>query len=241
MSYERKSRAVAPTLAISVVVGVLIAGCTAEKAPTLKAESGFQERAKEAGITFRMKDLPNEQGERFHINLYDHGSGLAIGDYDNDGREDIYFLNQRGANALYRNTGNGKFVDVTAKAGVALGDRISVGATWADYDNDGWEDLFVTSTRGGNVLFRNKGDGTFEDVTARAHLTHVGHSQTPVFFDYDNDGDLDLYLTNTAYWTTEVFDTTDKHFEGKENIPSLMASPVEIQHSLPQQWGRHLH
>src|SRR3989441_5982622 len=76
----------------------------------------------------------------------------------------------------------------------SLGDRISVGATFADYDNDGWPDLFVTSTRGGNVLFHNRGDGTFEDVTAKAGLSHVGHSQTPVFFDYDNDGYLDLFL-----------------------------------------------
>src|SRR5437016_14005439 len=85
-----------------------------------------------------MHDLPKEQGERFRINLYDHGSGLAVGDYDNDGHEDIYFLDQHGPNALYRNTGDGSFVDVTAQAGVALGDRISVGATFADYDNDGW-------------------------------------------------------------------------------------------------------
>src|SRR5207244_2913062 len=84
--------------------------------------------------------------------------------------------------------------DVTAKAGVAMGDRISVGATFADYDNDGSADLFVTTTRGGNVLFHNRGDGTFEDVTATAGLSHVGHSQTPVFFDYDDDGFLDLFV-----------------------------------------------
>ncbi|MEP6905064.1 MAG: CRTAC1 family protein [Gemmatimonadales bacterium] len=233
MSDERKSRAVAPALAVAVVIAVLIIGVVlrgrnkSDDTPAPKAASGFQERAKEAGIAFRMNNLPNEQGQHFRINLYDHVTDLAVGDYDNDGREDIYFLNQRGQNALYRNAGNGKFVDVTAKAGVALGDRISVGATFADYDNDGFADLFVTSTRGGNVLFHNKGDGTFEDVTARAHLTHIGHSQTPVFFDYDNDGDLDLYLTNTAQWTTEAFDSVTMYFEGKEDIPSLMASTVE--------------
>ena len=150
-----------------------------------------------------------------------------MGDYDNDGHEDIYFLNQHGPNALYRNKGDGSFVDVTAQAGVALGDGISVAATFADYDNDGWPDLFVTSTRGGNVLFHNRGDGTFEDVTAKAGLTHVGHSQTPVFFDYDNDGYLDLFLTNTAHWTTDVFDSAAKYFEGKPDLSSLLTSPKE--------------
>ena len=189
---------------------------------------GFQEHAQQAGIAFRMNDLPREQGERFRINLYDHGSGLAVGDYDNDGHEDIYFLNQLGPNALYRNRGDGSFVDVTAKAGVALDLRISVGATFADYDNDGWSDLFVTTTRGGNVLYHNRRDGTFEDVTAAAGVTHVGHSQTPVFFDYDNDGDLDLYLTNTAHWTTNTFDSATRNFEGKPDIASLMSSPKEF-------------
>ena len=59
------------------------------------------------------------------------------------------------------------------------------------------------------------GTGTFEDVTAKAGLSHVGHSQTPVFFDYDNDGDLDLYVTNTAYWTTDAFDFAGGNYEGK--------------------------
>src|SRR5882762_4566519 len=220
------SRQPAATVARALAASALIiAACRRpDQTPTGK---GFQERAREAGITFRMHFLPKEQGETFHINLYDHGAGLAVGDYDNDGREDIYFLNQVGPNALYRNTGNGTFVDVTERAGVGLGDRVSVGVTFADYDNDGWPDLFVTSTRGGNVLFHNRGDGTFEDVTAKAGVSHVGHSQTPVFFDYDNDGYLDLYVTNTAHWTTDVFDFAGGNFEGKADLGTLMTSPVE--------------
>jgi hypothetical protein len=233
MSDESKSPLARRALAIAVVVALLIAGYVLlarymghePAAPT--AGSGFQERAREAGIAFRMHFLPKEQGEPFHINLYDHGSGLAAGDYDNDGREDIYFLNQLGPNALYRNVGDGSFVDVTAKAGVAIGNRVSVGATFADYDNDGWADLFVTTTRGGNVLFHNRGDGTFEDVTAAAGLSHVGHSQTPVFFDYDNDGYLDLFLTNTAHWSTDVFDSAARYFEGKPDLGSLLTSAKE--------------
>ncbi|HEX7596109.1 MAG TPA: VCBS repeat-containing protein, partial [Gemmatimonadaceae bacterium] len=222
MSDDTKSRSVAPALTIAVALIGLLGGCGGAK-----KEAGFQDRAQQAGLAFRMNLLPREQGERFRINLYDHGSGLAVGDFDNDGREDIYFLNEHGTNALYRNRADGTFEDVTAKAGVALGDRVSVGATFADYDNDGYPDLFVTSTRGGNVLFHNKGDGTFEDVTAKAGLTHVGHSQTPVFFDYDNDGYLDLYVTNTARWTTDVFDFTGGNYEGKASLGDLMGSSVE--------------
>jgi len=192
-----------------------------------KKKRAFRSAVSKPVSPFGMNLLPREQGERFRINLYDHGSGLAVGDYDNDGREDIYFLNEHGTNALYRNRGDGTFEDVTAKAGVALGDRVSVGATFADYDNDGYPDLFVTSTRGGNVLFHNRGNGTFEDVTAKAGVTHVGHSQTPVFFDYDNDGYLDLFVTNTARWTTDVFDFTGGNYEGKASLGDLMGSSVE--------------
>ena len=108
MSDETKSRAVAPALAVVFVVAVLIAAdllLHGNKRGASHGE-GFQERAQQAGIAFRMNNLPNEQGEqRFRINLYDHGAGLAVGDYDNDGRDDIYFLNQHGPTALYRIAG----------------------------------------------------------------------------------------------------------------------------------------
>ena len=233
MSDEARLRAKAPTLAIAVALAALVMGYALltwhprDATGALTGGPGFQERAREAGITFRMNFLEKEQGARFHINLYDHGAGLAVADYDNDGREDIYFLNQHGPNALYRNRGNGTFEDVTAKAGVVLDGRVSVAATFADYDNDGRQDLFVTTTRGGNTLFHNRGDGTFEDVTAKAGLTHVGHSQTAVFFDFDNDGYLDLFLTNTAHWTTDVYDSAGKNFVGQADLGTLMMSPVE--------------
>src|SRR2546422_11120108 len=100
MSDESKSPVARRALAIAVVVALLIAGYVLlaryvshePAAPT--AASGFQERAREAGIAFRMHSLPKEQGEPFHINLYDHGSGPARRDYDQGGRHDIYFLNQ---------------------------------------------------------------------------------------------------------------------------------------------------
>src|SRR5208282_2377062 len=98
---------------------------------------GFQERANEAGLHFFMHFLSGEQGENYKINLYDHGAGIAVGDFDGDGLDDIYFVNQLGTNALCRNNGDGTFTDVTQSAGVGLGDRICVAATFADYDNSG--------------------------------------------------------------------------------------------------------
>ncbi|MBI1916007.1 MAG: CRTAC1 family protein [Planctomycetes bacterium] len=191
------------------------------------ARSGFRESAREAGIDFRMALLPREQREKFKVNLFLYGCGVAVGDFDGDGLDDLYFVNQLGPNKLYRNKGDGTFEDVTDKAGVGLGDRICVAATWADYDNDGKQDLFVTSTRGGNVLFHNNGDGTFTDVTNKAGLTHVGHSQTAAFFDYDNDGYLDLFVTNTAKWTLEKSDKKAKHHPGPTDLLQLALSAKE--------------
>ena len=197
------------------------------QASPVPAAPGFRDLAREAGITFRMRFLPKEQGETFKVNLYDHGCGVAVGDYDGDGRDDIYFCNQLGPNALYHNNGDGTFTDVAEQAGVALGDRVCVAATWADYDNSGRQSLYVTSTRGGNVLFRNLGNGKFQDVTKQAGLTLVAHSQTAVFFDYDNDGFLDLFVTNTAQWTTGSFDSAAKYYRGAGTLWDLAASPKE--------------
>jgi len=205
-----------------------------------KQAPGFRDMAREAGITFRMSFLPGEQGEKFKINLYDHGCGLAVGDYDGDGRDDIYFVNQLGRNALYHNNGDGTFTDVTREAGVGLGDRVGVAATWADYDNSGRQSLYVTSTRGGNVLFKNLGHGKFKDVTKEVGLTCVGHSETAAFFDYDNDGYLDLLVTNTAKWTANKQDKTFNYYPGASGLWALARSPKEsniLYHNVPDGHG----
>ncbi len=222
-------RAVALLVLGVAVIGGLAGWLLLHGRPTAGTQPAarFRECATEAGLDWQMHFLPNEQGEKFKINLYDHGCGVAVGDFDGDGLDDIYFCNQLGRNALYRNKGDGTFEDVTDAAGVALGDRVCVGATFADYDNSGRQSLFVTSTRGGNVLFKNLGDGTFKDVTKQAGLTHVGHSQTAVFFDYDNDGFLDLFLTNTAAWTGDDYDEGGHYWPGKGQITGFIESPKE--------------
>ena len=77
-------------------------------------QAGLREEAEQAGLKFKMEFLPGEQGVNFKTNLYDHGSGVAVGDFDGDGHDDIYFVNQLGRNVLYRNKGDGTFEDVTA-------------------------------------------------------------------------------------------------------------------------------
>jgi enediyne biosynthesis protein E4 len=198
-----------------------------EHAETPDVHPVFKDVTAESGITFQMAFLPAEQGETFRVNLYDHGCGVVVGDYDGDGDDDIYFLNQLGSNALFRNDGQGHFDDVTDQSGdIGLSDRICVGGTFADYDNDGDQDLYVTSTRGGNVLFNNDA-GVFRDVTEAVGLTFVGHSQTAAFFDYDNDGDLDLFLTNTAHWTSDEFDKQDRYYPGPRDFWVLATSSRE--------------
>ena len=135
--------------------------------------------------------------------------GVAILDYDNDGWPDIYVTNggtmpglQKSDpsfyNHLFRNNHDGTFTDVTSKAGLA-GTGYSIGAAAADFDNDGWTDLAVSSVRG-VTLYRNRGNGTFEDITARAGITQGNWSVATGWFDYDNDGWLDLFVVNYVAW-----------------------------------------
>ncbi|MCL6507146.1 MAG: VCBS repeat-containing protein, partial [Bryobacteraceae bacterium] len=145
-------------------------------------------------------------------------AGVAVFDYNNDGRLDIYFVN--GArmpqldkagpeyfNRLWRNNGDGTFTDVTLEAGVA-GEGYGMGVAAGDYDNDGFTDLFLPGLNR-NILYRNRGDGTFEDVTRKAGLEglHPGRGKVwsiaAGWFDYDRDGWLDLFVVNYCVWKPE--------------------------------------
>src|SRR5262249_27001405 len=162
----------------------------------------FTDRAPESGITF-VHHATEDSTKFYKPNHYDHGNGIAVADVDGDGLPDIYFVNQIGGNELWKNLGNGKFKNITESAGVALKDRISVTASFADIDNDGDQDLYVTTVRGGNVLFENDGKGRFKDISKESGLDYVGHSSGAVFFDYDNDGLVDLFLVNVGIYTTD--------------------------------------
>jgi hypothetical protein len=140
----------------------------------------------------------------------------AWGDYDNDGLVDLYVCGEfaesdfdgiyggqatlslsdrRNRCRLYRNRGDGTFVDVAETAGVC-NDRFAKGAAWGDYDSDGFLDLYVSNYGGGNRLYRNRGDGTFEDLASQLRVTEPEKSFSCWFWDFDNDGRLDLYVND---------------------------------------------
>src|SRR5881394_1973897 len=163
----------------------------------------FSNQLSQTGIAFANR-IVDDAGKTYKLVHYDHGSGVCAADVDGDSRPDLYFLTQLGTNQLWSNTGDDKFVDVTRNAGVSMPDQIAVGCAFADIDNDGDADLFVTTVRHGNHLFENLGTGTFRDITAAAGVGYSGHSSGAVFFDYDRDGRLDLLVTNVGVFTSNT-------------------------------------
>lgn len=161
----------------------------------------FSDVRRQSGIRF-LHQIVDDAAINYKGVHYDHGTGVTIADIDGDDLLDIYFVNQLGPNQMYRNAGNGTFTDITGKSGTAVGDRVCVAASFADIDNDGDPDLYVTSVRRGNLLFINNGSGEFEDITAASGLGYQGHSSGAIFFDYDRDGLLDLFLCNVGQYTT---------------------------------------
>jgi hypothetical protein len=179
-------------------------------------------------LPFRFTDVTSRAGIRFRHNSgafggkylpETMGSGCAFLDYDNDGWPDILLVNgmdwpghrrQRTTMRLYRNNGNGTFTDVTRQAGLDV-EMYGMGVAVADFNNDGFQDLFVSAV-GQNRLFQNTGKGTFLDVTERSGLgKREGFSSSALWFDYDRDGLLDLFVANYVKWSeaTDVFCTMD--------------------------------
>ncbi|MSU32624.1 MAG: CRTAC1 family protein [Pedosphaera sp.] len=162
----------------------------------------FSDRYSESGIRFENK--PVDDGSRDYKAVhYDHGTGISVADVDGDGLLDIYFVNQLGGNQLWRNRGKGQFENITVAAGVGLGDKICVAASFGDIDNDGQPDLIVTTVRMGNILFRNTGNGHFQDITVNSGLNtgKPSHSSGATFFDFDSDGLIDLFIANVGVYT----------------------------------------
>src|SRR5215831_8335752 len=180
--------------ALSIICGLL----AVSPATSGEQASGvhFTDVTQQAGITFKHISSP----EKRYI-VESMSGGVALIDYDNDGYPDIFFVNSltvdlvksggKTKSALYHNNGDGTFTDVTDKAG--LGDvGWGMGVAVGDYNNDGFDDLFVTCL-GENHLFKNNGNGTFTDVTRAAGVGESRWSTGAAFVDYDNDGKLDLF------------------------------------------------
>ena len=162
-----------------------------------------------------------EKKERFSILYYLYyynGGGVAIGDINNDGLPDIYFTaNSNGHNKLYLNKGNFEFEDITEKAGVAGTSDWCTGVTMADVNGDGLLDIYVSAVanthelNGHNELFINNGNATFTESSAKYGLNFSGFSTQAVFFDYDNDGDLDCYVLNQSHQpNANIVDTSNR-------------------------------
>jgi len=191
-----------------LVVALLPAGLRmawAQAGPTVT----FTDVAGKAGIDFVHDNAATS--EKYLIETM--GAGAAWIDYDQDGLLDLYLVNSSATRAyspksplqsgLYRNRGDGTFADVTVSAGVTAKGIFGMGVAVGDYDNDGFPDLLVLGY-GRSVLFHNKGDGTFADVTKQAGVENAGRwASSAAWFDYDNDGHLDVVIANYVDWTPE--------------------------------------
>lgn len=173
------------------------------------ADVQFVDVTAESGINFR--HINGAEGA-YHL-PETLGAGGAFFDADNNGYLDIYLVNsgywdappseKQTRSALYRNNGDGSFTDITLTAGVDNGGNYGQGAACADYNSDGYVDLYVTNV-GMNVLYRNNGDGTFTDVTRRAGVGDSGWSSSATFLDYNRDGYLDLFVVNYLVYSRDV-------------------------------------
>jgi len=195
-------------LSATLVVALLFSGGQGSSGPT---SIQFQEIAEKAGLRFTTANSPTTNKNQIETMV----AGVALLDYDRDGYLDVYLVNGAAIpslkkdspiywNRLFHNNHDGTFSDVTEKAGVA-GAGYGMGIAVGDYDNDGWPDLFVANVTE-NQLFHNNGDGTFTDVTARAGVTGAKldgkkmWSAGAGWFDYNNDGLLDLLVVNYCEW-----------------------------------------
>ncbi|HVT91501.1 MAG TPA: CRTAC1 family protein [Bryobacteraceae bacterium] len=180
-------------------------GAESAKAPAV-SPIRFEDVAAKSGVDFILQNCPTPQK---HL-IETMAGGLAVFDYDGDGRPDIFFTNgadlpsmektgRKYWNRLYRNEGGFKFRDVTEEAGVQ-GVGYSMGAAAGDYDNDGRPDLFVAGVNR-NILYHNLGNGKFEDVTGKSGIKSGEWAVAAGWFDYDNDGRLDLWVVHYSKWS----------------------------------------
>jgi hypothetical protein len=228
-------------------MGMLLAGCAAAVAVVGTAETS-PDTAGASAITFR--DITQKAGIRFVHNNGAFGKkylpetmgpGVAFIDYDNDGWPDIFIVNgtdwpghasKHSTPKLYHNNHDGTFTDVTHKAGLDV-EMLGMGVAVGDYDNDGYDDLFVTAM-GQSHLFHNNGNGTFTDVTQKAGLLGPKEfSTSAAWVDYDKDGKLDLVVANYVQWSIEgdLYCTLDGKSKSYCTPESYKGASVRLWHN----------
>ena len=162
-------------------------------------------------VNFINKLTETEQFNIIEYLYFNNGAGVAAGDINNDGLTDLYFTSNQKTNKLYLNKGNLKFKDITKKAGVSGKGDWKTGVTMADVNGDGFLDIYVCQVgnykglQGRNQLFINQGNQTFLDEAHSYGLDFQGFSTQAAFFDYDMDGDLDMYLLNHSVHTSRSY------------------------------------
>ena len=174
---------------------------------------------KETGVDFQNIIVETMEDNFYSNNIKYNGGGLSVADFNNDELQDLYFIGTNGKNKLYLNLGNFKFKDITDQAGVGSEDGFETASVAVDINHDGWMDIYIC--RAGviagdirrNKLFINNGDLTFTDKAKQYGLDDLASSTGANFFDYDSDGDLDLYLVNhpvTGEYSNKFETTTSK-------------------------------
>lgn len=185
-------------LPCTVYTVFLLAGCRNETKNTVFTLLDNNK----TGIHFKNISVENEQINILTYEYLYNGGGVAVGDVNNDGLKDIYFTSNNLENKLYLNKGNMQFEDITDKAGVGCKEGWKTGVTMADVNGDGFLDIYVCKSADGNpdrrrnILLINNGNLTFTDKAKEYGLDDLGYSTQATFFDYDNDGDLDMFLIN---------------------------------------------
>lgn len=175
--------------------------------------------ASETGIGFVNKNIVSDSVNILDYLYFYNGAGVAAADFNNDGLQDLYFVSNQGPNKLYLNKGGLKFDDITAKAGVAGTGNWKTGVTVVDINGDGLKDIYVSVVcgykgfKGKNQLYINNGDLTFTESAAKYGLDFAGLSTQVSFFDYDKDGDLDMFLLTSSVHSNDTYGDSTLRFK----------------------------